>query len=442
MTNFKRISFLPLILFTLFLPFTFSCVDNGADDDPKNKVTLYSPTVDSGGELAQYATAKFEVEFEGSVENQSVIYEWALLNSRGIFVLNNIANGVQVSTISPFLSVRGDIAGDETLRVRVLDEESGNILGEDNLSFEIIPSTTSDGCFNESLLFYRNNNWESPGMAAIGFGTDTRKVYYPDPQNWLFDITTDGKWFVRLDYSKAPIHSIWVDACDGSESKKLVEGSLIFSPVFGTNDEFVYFTKAVPYPEQIQDPRAREIMRVNIETGVEEFVTDFKVFSGEPLMSPDGQYIAFKHSRETFNANGTYAGSITHLAIMPSLGGPAQLLFEIESNDLGGFDWSPDSKDLIFNWHKQSGSSESHTNGIYRINASGGNAYLIFPEPQGTGRPIYYANGTRIAFQGHPAGNDTQYDIWSIDANGGDLQRLTDEQYNVFLSFIWEIDLD
>lgn len=51
---------------------------------------------------------------------------------------------------------------------------------------------------------------------------------------------------------------------------------------------------------------------------------------------------------------------------------------------------------------------------------------------------FYYDNGNRIAFHGYPAGDDKQYDIWSIDANGGDLQRISDAQYNVFLQFVWD----
>ena len=72
-----------------------------------------------------------------------------------------------------------------------------------------------------------------------------------------------------------------------------------------------------------------------------------------------------------------------------------------------------------------------------KINRTGGSAFLIFAEPDGGDRLFYYNKGTRIAFYGYPAG-DTQYNIWSIDANGNDLQRISDGQYNVFLQFIWD----
>lgn len=193
------------------------------------------------------------------------------------------------------------------------------------------------------------------------------------------------------------------------------------------------------YPAQANYPHSREIASVNVETGEHVLISDLGVFSSDPILSPDGKWIAFEHSRPTFRSNGSFDKSIVHLAVIPSEGGSATLLTQVEPNDLAGFDWSPDSDHLIFNWHRQSGSDDSHTNGIYRVNRSGnGSAALIFAEPKGAGRPIYYANGTRIAFHGHPAGNDTQNDIWSIDANGSDLQRLTDERFNVFLSFIWE----
>ncbi len=89
-------------------------------------------------------------------------------------------------------------------------------------------------------------------------------------------------------------------------------------------------------------------------------------------------------------------------------------------------------------WDMPGGSDDGVTDGIYRINRTGGSPFLIFAEPDGGDMIFYDDNGNRIAFHGHPAGDDTQFDIWSIDANGGDLQRISDAQYNVFLQFVWD----
>lgn len=434
--NMLKYKWIGLLLASLVVA---SCDNEDNVPDKQVTVVISSPTVEPDGSLSLNATASFNAEITDPVDGLNLIYEWSLDESRGTLVFDDKNGGNLAQSSGASVLVRGDQAGEETIRVKVLNEETGKSLGEDLLSFEITLPTSVSTCFDEPLLFYRNNNWNNPAMVAIGLESDTRKTFSPPSQNWLFDISPDGNWFLRQDYSDQPNFTIWMDACDGSESKLLAEGRAIYHPTFGPNGEYVYYSEMISYPEQTQDPRANELVRVNIETGEKVFISDFRVFSSEPRVSPDGNWIAFKHSESTFNPNGTYAGSITHLAVMPSEGGPAQLLVPIEANDLSGYNWSPDSEHLIFNWHKQSGSSDTHTNGIYRVNRSGSGTHsLIFAEPKGYGIPIYYANGTRIAFNGYPSGNDTQFDIWSIDANGGDLQRLTDERYNVFLSFIWE----
>lgn len=415
---------------------SFSCDTEDIDPEPQGEVTLSSPTVEPDGSLSLNATAGFEAEITGLDGNPSLVYEWSLAAGKGTLILENQERGHQTQTSAPSVTVRGDDLGNESLRVKVLNEATARLLGEDLLSFQI---TEAVGCYSELTIFYRNNDWGNPAMAGIGMESGNVKTLQLSPDNWLMDISPNGQWFLRQDFSDRRNYTIWLEACDGSGSRFLAEGPQIEGPTFGPNGKYVYFSELISYPEQTQDPRAVELVRVDIETGEKVFISEFRVFSSEPRVSPNGNWIAFEHSESTFNPNGTYAGSITHLAVMPIEGGAPRFLVPIESNDLAGFDWSPDSEHLIFNWHKQSGSSDTHTNGIYRISRGGGaGPSLVFTEPEGNGRPIYYADGTRIAFHGHPAGESTQFGIWSIDANGGDLQRLSTNRYNGFLQFIWE----
>ena len=436
-TNILNCKWVGLLLAGILL---WSCEKKDNGPDIQGNVALSSPTIEPGGSLSINATARFDVEVSDVPDSITLIYEWTLLESRSTLIINNAPYDNPVKIYSPYVNVRGDKAGEETIRVSVYSEASGNSLGEDELTFEITEPSGTSHCYVEPMLFYRDNNWENPRMTELGLESGTIKSTHLDPDNWLMDLSHDGNWFIREDFTDVSTYVIYLVSCDGSESKLLTDGRLLGSPTFGPNDKYVYFTESVYYPEQPQDPRAREIFRLNIETQEKVPVSDFGVFSEYPKVSPDGKWIAFVHGKETFNANGTYAGSIDHMAIMPGEGGPAQFLFNIGEGEVRDLDWSPDSKDLIFHWNMPGGSTETRTDGIYRVYIDGGGApSLIFAEPGANNTTLaYYANGTRIAFHGHPAGDDTQYDIWSIDANGNDLQRITDEKYNVFLQFIWE----
>jgi len=427
-----------LILASIFI---IGCKKKDTNPDEQSNVKLSSPTVEPGGDLSINATARFDVEVTGASGIDTLIYEWTLREGRGTLIISNSPYGDHVEIFSPYVNVRGDKAGEETILVNVKDV-SGNSLGKDQLTFNITEPSGTSGCFDEPMLFYRDNNPGNPRMSHLGLETGTIKTTHLDPNNWHMDISPDGNWFIREYFPDYANNEIWIDACDGSESKKLAEGPHINSPTFGPDGKYVYYTELIDYPEQTQDPRAEEIVRVNIESGEKEFISDFRVFAKSPKVSPDGKWIVFEHNKETFNENGSYAGSIIHLAVMPSEGGPAQFLVPIEGGRIGpNFDWSPDSKDIIFYFNEYTNNDGPLIEGIYRVYLNGGGgASLIYDYGiTGSSRKIaYYANGTRIAFEGHPAGDDTQYDIWSIDANGDDLQRLTDEQYNVFLTFIWE----
>lgn len=70
---------------------------------------------------------------------------------------------------------------------------------------------------------------------------------------------------------------------------------------FGPKGEFVYFLERMAYPKQTLDSRARELVRVAIDTGEKEFISAYRVFSSDPKVSPDGNWIAFEHSKPTLD---------------------------------------------------------------------------------------------------------------------------------------------
>src|SRR5690606_13964772 len=92
-------------------------------------------------------------------------------------------------------------------------------------------------------------------------------------------------------------------------------------------------------------------------------------------------------------------------------------------------DWSPNGEDIIF-----SGSNIESGKGIFRLSLVDGiGPQLIFtdlsPQSMAPINPHYYANGTRIAWSGQENGQNN-FNIWSIDVNGNDLQQITSTSGN------------
>ncbi|WP_439482925.1 hypothetical protein [Cyclobacterium plantarum] len=198
-----------------------SCDSEDIGPEHQGEVTVSSPTVEPDGSLSLNATATFEAEISGLDGSPTLVYEWSLGAGRGTLMVEQEEKGHQTRTSASTITVRADDIGNESLRVKVLNEENDQFLGENHISFEI---TEAAGCFYELTIFYRNNNWENPGMAGIGMESGSFKTLELSPQNWLMDISPNGQWFLRQDFSDLRNYTIWLEACDGSGSRFLAEG--------------------------------------------------------------------------------------------------------------------------------------------------------------------------------------------------------------------------
>lgn len=417
----------------------FSCDSDGGET--QGNATLYSPTVEPKGSLSINAKAMFNVEVNGVPDSLSLTYVWTLKESRCTFMVESEHLGSQAETNIPSIEVRGTSEGDETIEVVVHDKDTYRVLARAELPFKVVPSTGLSNCFdNEPILFYRNNFKDTPAVYAMGLESDYFKISTP-PKGWYSDISPDGNWFLRNVVCENQ-YCLWLESCDGSESRIIAQWPRIQYPVFSADGKSVYSTRYTTYTIDGKERHAEEIVKTDIASGNEEFLTNENIYFGHLATSPDGKWLAFIHSQETWNSNGSYTGSIKHLGVMPSNGGPIRFLSPIEGgNSIGGLDWSPDSKDIIYYFNDENTAEGAPKEGIYRVYIDGGGApEFIYHNPKSgnRGKLGYYANGTRIAFQSQPIQGGTQFDIWSVDANGNDLKRLTDHQYNVFFSFIWE----
>ena len=90
--------------------------------------------------------------------------------------------------------------------------------------------------------------------------------------------------------------------------------------------------------------------------------------------------------------------------------------------------WSPDGKHIVF-VSERDGNRE-----IYVMDADGGNPQNLTNNPHGDSNPSWSPDGKRIVFSsnrdGHVIAGIPTYEIYVMDADGGNQQRLTNNRHN------------
>ena len=149
-------------------------------------------------------------------------------------------------------------------------------------------------------------------------------------------------------------------------------------------------------------------------------------FDNHPSWSPDGKRIAFMSDRDGHvNAHGFPSFEIY---VMDADGGNQQRLTENPNQDEYP-SWSPDGKRIVFA-SKRDGNYE-----IYVMDADGSNPRRLTENPMVDRDPSWSPDGKRIVFRARRDGHFENkfaitFEIYVMDADGGNLQRLTNNRKN------------
>ena len=143
-----------------------------------------------------------------------------------------------------------------------------------------------------------------------------------------------------------------------------------------------------------------------------------------PSWSPDGERIAFESDRD---AEGNPHG--IDIYVMDADGGNQERLTNNLTEDRYP-SWSPDGQRIVFSARRDGHVVHNLdiTYEIYVMDADGGNQHRLTNNRNNELSPVWSPDGERIAFSSDRKGDWQNFEIYVMDADGGNLQRLTENR--------------
>ena len=243
----------------------------------------------------------------------------------------------------------------------------------------------------------------------------------------LLMVCADAQAQIAFSSNRDGNYEIYVMNAEGANLQKLTNNPAAdHSPSWSPDGKRIVFMSARDGHVDAHGSPIFEIYVMDADGGNPQNLTNNLSYETSPSWSPDGKRIAFDSNRDgRFN---------WEIYVMDADGGNVQRL--TNNPDPNGHpddrypSWSPDGKRIVFSARR-----EGHvvhnldiTYEIYVMDADGQNEQRLTENRNNDWYPSWSPDGQRIAFASDRKGDLGNFDIHVMDADGGNQQKLTNHR--------------
>ena len=222
-----------------------------------------------------------------------------------------------------------------------------------------------------------------------------------------------------------PTSDIYVMAADGKNQRRLTNNRADdWSPSWSPDGKRIAFVSERDGHVHRRIPWfTSEIYVMDADGSNQLNITNNPHDDRSPSWSPDGKRIVFESDRNNDR------GHNIEIYVMDADGSNQLNITDNLTEDRYPA-WSPDGKRIVFRAQR-----EGHvvhnldiTDEIYVMDADGGNQQRLTENRNNDWDPVWSPDGKRIAFMADRKGDHIKFDIYVMDADGGNQQKLTNHR--------------
>ncbi|MEX0647814.1 MAG: DPP IV N-terminal domain-containing protein [Balneolaceae bacterium] len=196
------------------------------------------------------------------------------------------------------------------------------------------------------LLFTQQISAKKPSIGS--FPGPPEGAEWSEPASVIDHVTyrRDGTGFTELTHSQ-----IFIISAEGGAPRQLTSGEFSHhSPSWAPDGEYIIFTADRTGNEDL-DPNNAQIYELDIETEELTQISDKRGPHNNPVISPDGDYIAFTGYEDQF-----LGYQLTDLYVMNRDGSGLHKISDSVEQDISSITWAADSNSLFFRFDEEGNS--------------------------------------------------------------------------------------